>query len=110
MTPAASAKTTPTSAGSTPALASACPMARRRVGARPLPGRGSVVACESVTGGGTLPGVTLPSFGVAFDGDLTAELRRSDPPVIARVDEDRTVCDLRTVLPEQDDLLAKALP
>jgi len=73
-------------------------------------GRGSVVACESVTGGGTLPGVTLPSFGVAFDGDLTAELRRSDPPVIARVDEDRTVCDLRTVLPEQDDLLAKALP
>jgi len=30
--------------------------------------------------------------------------------VIARVDEGRTVCDLRTVLPEQDEVLAKALP
>ena len=70
---------------------------------------GSVVACESVTGGGTLPGVTLPSFGVAFDRDITTSLRRSDPPVIARVDDGRTICDLRTVLPEQDELLAKAL-
>jgi L-seryl-tRNA(Ser) seleniumtransferase len=72
--------------------------------------RGSPVACESVTGGGTLPGVTVPSFGVAFGGDITASLRRAEPPVIARVDEGRTVCDLRTVLPEQDELLAKALP
>jgi L-seryl-tRNA(Ser) seleniumtransferase len=69
-----------------------------------------VVACESVTGGGTLPGVTLPSFGLAFEGDVTAGLRGSQPPVIARVDEDRTICDLRTVLPEQDEVLAKALP
>ena len=73
-------------------------------------GSGTVVACESVTGGGTLPGVTLPSFGVAFDGDVTPALRRGRPPVIARVDEGRTVCDLRTVLPEQDEVLAKALP
>ncbi|HZQ59321.1 MAG TPA: L-seryl-tRNA(Sec) selenium transferase [Acidimicrobiales bacterium] len=73
-------------------------------------GRGSVVACESVTGGGTLPGVTVPSFGVAFDSDITASLRAAEPPVIARVDDGRTVCDLRTVLPEQDELLAKALP
>jgi L-seryl-tRNA(Ser) seleniumtransferase len=73
-------------------------------------GAGSVVACESVTGGGTLPGVTLPSFGVAFEGDITATLRRSDPPVVARVDEGRTICDVRTVLPEQDEVLAKALP
>jgi len=73
-------------------------------------GSGTVVACESVTGGGTLPGVTLPSFGIAFDGDVTPALRRGRPPVIARVDEGRTVCDLRTVLPEQDEVLAKALP
>jgi L-seryl-tRNA(Ser) seleniumtransferase len=73
-------------------------------------GAGEVVACESVTGGGTLPGVVIPSAGVAFAGDLTAELRRSDPPVIARVEDGRTICDLRTVLPEQDASLAKALP
>jgi L-seryl-tRNA(Ser) seleniumtransferase len=73
-------------------------------------GIGTVVPCESVTGGGTLPGVSLPSFGLAFAGDITPTLRQGSPPVIARVDEDRTVCDLRTVLPEQDELLAKALP
>jgi L-seryl-tRNA(Ser) seleniumtransferase len=73
-------------------------------------GAGTVVACESVTGGGTLPGVALPSVGLAFEGDLTAPLRAAEPPVIARVEEGRTICDLRTVLPEQDELLAKALP
>jgi L-seryl-tRNA(Ser) seleniumtransferase len=85
------------------------PVASLEARARAL-GAGTVVACESVTGGGTLPGVTLPSFGVAFEGDVTAALRDSRPPVIARVDEDRTICDLRTVLPEQDEVLAKALP
>jgi L-seryl-tRNA(Ser) seleniumtransferase len=38
---------------------------------------------------------------------LEARLRRSDPHVIARIDNQRVVLDLRTVLPEQDaDLLA----
>jgi hypothetical protein len=36
-------------------------------------------------------------------------LRAWSPPVIARVHEGRTVCDLRTVLPEQDDQLVSAL-
>ncbi|MHB8464210.1 MAG: L-seryl-tRNA(Sec) selenium transferase [Acidimicrobiales bacterium] len=66
---------------------------------------GSVVDCESVTGGGTLPGVVLPSAGVAVDGDITPALRRWGPPIVARVIDGRTVCDLRTVLPEQDAVL-----
>jgi L-seryl-tRNA(Ser) seleniumtransferase len=70
---------------------------------------GTAVECESVTGGGTLPGVRLPSFGVAVLGNVTAVLRAFDPPVIARVHEDVTICDLRTVLPEQDSLLVEAL-
>jgi L-seryl-tRNA(Ser) seleniumtransferase len=70
---------------------------------------GSVVECSSVTGGGTLPGVSLPSAGVAVDGDVTTALRAWDPPVIARVADGRTLCDLRTVLPDQDETLAKAL-
>ncbi|MEY2454641.1 MAG: L-seryl-tRNA(Ser) seleniumtransferase [Acidimicrobiaceae bacterium] len=73
-------------------------------------GRGVVVECASVTGGGTLPGVEIPSVGVALDGDVTARLRSAKPkPVIARVDDDRTILDLRTVDPSDDALLVAAL-
>ncbi len=64
-----------------------------------------MVHTEAVTGGGTLPGVTIPSAGVAIDGDVTARLRGWSPPIIARVIGAETVIDLRTVLPEQDDVL-----
>ena len=74
-------------------------------------GRGEVVECASVTGGGTLPGVEIPSVGVALNGDVTAVLRAARPkPVIARVDDDRTILDLRTVDPSDDSLLAAAIP
>lgn len=70
---------------------------------------GAVVDCASVTGGGTLPGVELPSAGVAVDGDRLGALRSADPPIVARVDGGRTVCDLRTVDPTQDAHLADRL-
>jgi L-seryl-tRNA(Ser) seleniumtransferase len=72
-------------------------------------GVGRVVECESVMGGGTMPGTVIPSAGVSVEGDVTERLRRSSPPVVARVGEGMTVCDLRTVFEDQDDLLAKAL-
>jgi len=73
-------------------------------------GRGKVVDCASVTGGGTLPGIEIPSVGLALDGDITAALRAARPkPVIARVDDDRTILDLRTVEPADDELLAAAI-
>jgi L-seryl-tRNA(Ser) seleniumtransferase len=72
-------------------------------------GTGQVVACESVMGGGALPGRTIPSIGIALPGDLTERLRAATPPVVARVVEGHTVCDLRTVFPDQDPALAKAL-
>jgi L-seryl-tRNA(Ser) seleniumtransferase len=72
-------------------------------------GVGRVVECRSVPGAGSAPGVTIPSAGVAVDGDHTAELRAADPPVIARVVGGTTVADLRTVDPADDALLAKAL-
>jgi L-seryl-tRNA(Ser) seleniumtransferase len=71
--------------------------------------RAEVVECAAAMGGGTLPGVAIPSCGVAIGGDATAVLRGAAPPVIARVRADRTVCDLRTVLPNQDEQLAAAL-
>lgn len=72
-------------------------------------GVGEVVETTSLTGGGTLPGIEVPSAGVALPGDLSSPLRRQDTPVIARVLADRTVADLRTVDPSQDELLGTAL-
>ena len=68
-----------------------------------------VVETDAVPGGGTLPGVTIASVGVAVDGDATARLRSADPPIVARVVDGVTVCDLRTVDPADDGLLVAAL-
>ena len=68
-----------------------------------------VVECDAVPGGGSVPGLTIPSAGLALDGDHAAALRAGDPPVIARVHEGRTLVDLRTVDPVDDAAVAKAL-
>ncbi len=85
-----------------------CPVEVLRQRAAAL-GQGHVVDCQSVMGGGTLPGRFIPSAGVAVDQDVTVRLRAADPPVLARVVEGRTICDLRTVFPDQDEALARAL-
>ena len=73
-------------------------------------GVGHTVDCSAVTGGGTVPGVEIPSAGVAVTGDITAALRAVRPkPIIARVDDDMTVLDLRTVDPTDDTVVGKAL-
>ena len=69
----------------------------------------TVAALESVPGGGTLPGVTIASAGLVLDGDVTEALRAADPAVIARVHDGRTLVDLRTVDPADDDHLAGAV-
>jgi L-seryl-tRNA(Ser) seleniumtransferase len=72
-------------------------------------GAGEVVDCASVAGGGSLPGLEIPSAGVAVAGDHSAELRAGRPPIIARVVDGRTVLDLRTVDPADDAIVAKAI-
>ncbi|MBW3580285.1 MAG: L-seryl-tRNA(Sec) selenium transferase [Actinobacteria bacterium] len=72
-------------------------------------GVGRPVECSAVTGGGTLPGVEIPSAGVAVAGDHAATLRAGARPIVARVDDGVTVCDLRTVDPSDDAVLAEAL-
>ena len=61
---------------------------------------------RSTVGGGSLPGETLPTRLVALDVEnpdrMVAALRAADPPVIARIEEDRLVLDPRTVLLEED--------
>lgn len=65
-------------------------------------GVGEVTKLASVPGGGTLPGIEIDSCGVVLDGDHTSALRAGTPPIIARVSDDRTWLDLRTVTPGDD--------
>jgi len=76
-------------------------------------GQGEVIPGESTVGGGSLPGETLPTFLFTISSSnpnrLINRLRRSSPPIIARVQDDRLALDPRSVLPEQDPLLLAAL-
>jgi L-seryl-tRNA(Ser) seleniumtransferase len=81
-----------------------------------IPGwRVEVVAGASAVGGGSAPGVELPTHLVAIESDgltpdaLEGRLRRLTPPVIARIERDTVLLDLRTVLPHQDATLASLL-
>jgi L-seryl-tRNA(Ser) seleniumtransferase len=70
-----------------------------------------VISGQSAVGGGSLPGETLPTALIAIRvksaDDAAAQLRACDPPVIARIEEDRLLVDPRTVLPRDEaDLLA----
>ena len=63
----------------------------------------------STPGGGTLPGVEIPSVGLVVPGDYSESLRLNDPPVICRVVDNSTICDLRTVHPNDDEVVGAAL-
>jgi L-seryl-tRNA(Ser) seleniumtransferase len=74
-----------------------------------------VVKTQSVIGGGSAPGATLPSRALAISApDLSANeisqgLRGWETPIVARVEEDRVLMDLRTVEPTHDAVLLKAV-
>jgi L-seryl-tRNA(Ser) seleniumtransferase len=73
--------------------------------------RADVTEGASAIGGGSAPGVELATWLVAIEktgttpDGLEAALRRQTPPIIARIERDRLLLDLRTVLPEQDSAL-----
>jgi L-seryl-tRNA(Ser) seleniumtransferase len=74
-----------------------------------------VVETESTVGGGSLPGQRQPSIALALSAHtrsvdaLAKALRTGTPRVFGRIESERLLLDLRTVLPEQDDALAAAL-
>jgi L-seryl-tRNA(Ser) seleniumtransferase len=70
---------------------------------------GTVLATNAVAGGGALPGAKIPSFGVMLEGDHAANLRAQNPPIIARVNENTTIIDMRTISEEDDSLVSQAL-
>ena len=74
-------------------------------------GAASVADLRSTIGGGSLPGQTMASIGVAIRSPSSARLlsgmrRRRRSPVIARIEGDRVLLDLRTVHPDLDRNLA----
>lgn len=77
--------------------------------------RAELIDGNSLIGGGSAPSATLPTTVLALTcyslsaNALAERLRRADPPVIARVDEARVLLDLRTVFPEQDEVLQQIL-
>jgi L-seryl-tRNA(Ser) seleniumtransferase len=74
---------------------------------------GEVISGTSAVGGGSLPGETLPTallaLSVSHPDDFTARLRAHNPPVIARIQDDRVLFDPRTVFEEQEMLLLGAI-
>jgi L-seryl-tRNA(Ser) seleniumtransferase len=63
-------------------------------------------------GGGSTPEQTLPACLIAFENEAAAMercLRQSRPAVIARIEHDRLLIDLRTVHPREEEELAAAL-
>jgi L-seryl-tRNA(Ser) seleniumtransferase len=77
--------------------------------------RAEIVDGVSTIGGGSAPGSALPTRLVALTAAgtgadaLEERFRQLDPPVIARIENDRVVLDLRTVLEQQDAVLENLL-
>jgi L-seryl-tRNA(Ser) seleniumtransferase len=73
-----------------------------------------VVAERSQPGSGSAPDVYLDTFCVAAAARgrstqrLAADLRAGDPPVFARIHEDRLLMDVRTLLPGDHEALVEA--
>jgi L-seryl-tRNA(Ser) seleniumtransferase len=73
-------------------------------------------AVEATVGGGSLPGETLPSWALVLhatdDGNidgLARRLRLGEPGVFGRIDRDRLLLYLITVIPENDEGLVEAV-
>ncbi|MDD4858609.1 MAG: L-seryl-tRNA(Sec) selenium transferase [Dehalococcoidales bacterium] len=78
--------------------------------------RAEVVSGESMVGGGSLPGGTLPTRLVAIGRQdaalaqrLSRQLRHQEVPVIGRIEQETLLLDPRSVLPEEDDIILQLL-
>ncbi|MFN8383213.1 MAG: L-seryl-tRNA(Sec) selenium transferase [Anaerolineales bacterium] len=76
-------------------------------------GQGQVVEGESTVGGGSLPGESMPTFLLSLQVKSVEKflraLRKNNPPIIARTENDRVLLDPRTVFPEQEGALLVGL-
>jgi L-seryl-tRNA(Ser) seleniumtransferase len=73
----------------------------------------AVIPGKSLIGGGATPDQSLPTWLIAIECANAAaaerRLRACDPPVVARIEENRLIVDLRTVFQDEETALAAAL-
>ncbi|CAM3226951.1 L-seryl-tRNA(Sec) selenium transferase [Mycobacterium intermedium] len=69
----------------------------------------TAVDCVAAVGGGGAPEVRLPSAGVSLPEPYAARLRAGRPPVVGRLEAGRCLLDLRTVAPDEDELVLAAV-
>ena len=93
---------------------------RARQWAQPILNLAQVVEGETMIGGGSLPGGTLPTKLVAIGGGgkkkqqnlaqvLSRRLRSQEVPVVGRISGQVLLLDPRSVLPEEDEVVLQAL-
>jgi L-seryl-tRNA(Ser) seleniumtransferase len=90
---------------------------RADIWAQSLEGLARVIAGESLIGGGSLPGASLPTRLVAIGEarkpalaqKMARCLRLQEPPIVGRISENILLLDPRTVPPEEDETVIKAL-
>ncbi len=72
-----------------------------------------VIPGNSVIGGGSTPDQSIPTWLIALRcpnvNEAERRCRAHDPPVIGRIENDRLVFDMRTVLPEDEAGFAEAV-
>jgi len=76
-------------------------------------GTGEVVESNSTIGGGSLPEQELQTWCLAITPNsakrFTSRLRQFNPPVIARIENEKVLLDPRTVLPKDEEILLSHL-
>lgn len=78
-------------------------------------GEAKAIPTHAESGGGALPACSIPSYGVSlllkdFPAQRLQEyLRNFEPPIISRVQDEAVVFDLRTVFPEDEEIILKAI-
>jgi len=68
-----------------------------------------IVETRCALGGGTTPTETIASIGIELPADAYDRLLRNDPPILARVQNDQCIVDVRTLLDEDLEEVARAL-
>jgi L-seryl-tRNA(Ser) seleniumtransferase len=86
-------------------------LARRLRRRLPSPNQVSLVLTLARIGGGSLPQTELPSWALSLSNPawpphkLDEALRAASPPVVARLEHQKLLLDLRTILPEDESSL-----
>lgn len=71
--------------------------------------------CDAYVGGGTLPASAVPSVAISVkcdhlsEDELAKRLRLHIPAIMGRIEDGAVLLDLRSVLPEQDQIVADAI-